>query len=83
MADKPVNYVSWFDAARLSHWMMNGSTNSSSTETGAYDLSGAVAASGTAPTVSPRATFYIPTENQWYKAAYYWPNHGGTGVPGY
>ena len=83
MGDKPVNYVSWFDAARLSNWMMNGSTNSSSTETGAYDLSGAVATSGTAPTVSPFATFYIPTENQWYKAAYYSPNHGGTGVPGY
>ncbi len=83
MSNKPVNYVSWFDAARLSNWMMNGSTPLSSTETGAYDLSDGVAASGTAPTVNPRATFYIPTENQWYKAAYYSPNHGGTGVPGY
>ena len=82
MGDKPVNYVSWFDAARLSNWMMNGSTDSSSTETGAYTLTD-VATSGTAPTVSPFATFYIPTENQWYKAAYYSPNRGGEGVPGY
>ncbi|MFZ4734106.1 MAG: formylglycine-generating enzyme family protein, partial [Pirellulales bacterium] len=27
--------------------------------------------SGTAPAVNPGATFYIPTEDQWYKAAYY------------
>jgi formylglycine-generating enzyme required for sulfatase activity len=69
MGDKPVNYVSWFDAARVSNWLMNGATSSSSTETGAYTLNGAT--SGTAPAVNPGATFYIPTEDQWYKAAYY------------
>ncbi|MBU6275578.1 MAG: SUMF1/EgtB/PvdO family nonheme iron enzyme [Planctomycetes bacterium] len=69
MASKPVNFVSWFDAARVSNWLMNGATSSSSTETGAYTLSGAT--SGTAPAVNPGATFYIPTEDQWYKAAYY------------
>ena len=26
MGDKPVNYVSWFDAARVSNWLMNGAT---------------------------------------------------------
>jgi formylglycine-generating enzyme required for sulfatase activity len=70
MGDKPVNYVSWFDAARVSNWLMNGATSSSSTETGAYTLVGGQT-SGTAPAVNPGATFYIPTENQWYKAAYY------------
>ena len=75
MGDKPVNYVSWFDAARVSNWLMNGATNSSSTETGAYTLvSGQT--SGTAPAVNSNATFYVPTENQWYKAAYY--KGGGT-----
>ena len=69
MASKPVNYVSWFDAARVSNWLMNGATSSSSTETGAYTLNNAT--SGTAPAVNPGATFYIPTEDQWYKAAYY------------
>ena len=34
MGDKPVNYVSWFDAARVSNWYQNGATPSSSTETG-------------------------------------------------
>ena len=29
------------------------------------------------------ASYFLPTENQWYKAAYYSPNYGGTGVGGY
>jgi sulfatase modifying factor 1 len=78
MGDKPVNYVSWFDAARVSNWLMNGGTSSSSTETGAYTLSGST--SGNPPAVNPGATFYVPTENQWYKAAYY---KGGSTNAGY
>ncbi len=75
MGDKPVNYVSWFDAARVSNWLMNGATSSSSTEIGAYTLvSGQT--SGTAPAVNSGAKFYVPTEDQWYKAAYY--QGGGT-----
>ena len=75
MGDKPVNYVSWFDAARVSNWYQNGATSSSSTETGAYTLvSGQT--SGTAPAVNSGATFYVPTEDQWYKAAFY--KGGGT-----
>jgi formylglycine-generating enzyme len=74
MGDKPVNYVGWFEAARLSNWMVNGSTSSSSTETGAYTLNGAT--SGDAPVVNPGSSYFIPTENQWYKAAYY--KGGGT-----
>jgi formylglycine-generating enzyme required for sulfatase activity len=71
LANRPVVYVSWFDAARMANWMMNGQ-GSSSTETGAYTLNGAnsgiiVANAG--------AQVYIPTENEWYKAAYY---NGGT-----
>jgi len=75
MGDKPVNYVSWFDAARVSNWLMNGATSSSSTETGAYTLVGGQT-TGNAPAVNPGATFYVPTEDQWYKAAYY--KGGGT-----
>jgi formylglycine-generating enzyme required for sulfatase activity len=72
-----VNYVSWFDAARVSNWYQNGATSSSSTETGAYTLNGAT--SGNAPAVNPGATFYIPTEDQWYKAAYYKGNGTNAG----
>jgi formylglycine-generating enzyme required for sulfatase activity len=79
MGDKPVNYVSWFDAARVSNWLMNGGTSSSSTETGAYTLIGGQT-SGTVPAVNSGATFYVPTEDQWYKAAYY---KGGGTTAGY
>ncbi len=79
MGDKPVNYVTWFDAARVSNWLMNGALSSSSTETGAYTLVGGQI-TGDAPAVNPGATFYVPTENQWYKAAYY---KGGSTNAGY
>jgi formylglycine-generating enzyme required for sulfatase activity len=75
MGDKPVNFVSWFDAARVSNWLMNGALSSSSTEAGAYTLVDGQT-TGTAPAVNPGATFYVPTEDQWYKAAYY--KGGGT-----
>jgi sulfatase modifying factor 1 len=71
MGDKPVNYVTWFDAARVANWMQNGQ-GSGSTETGAYTLVGGQA-SGTAPARNSGAAFYIPTEDQWYKAAFYGP----------
>jgi len=57
---------------------MNGGTSSSSTETGAYTLNGGT--SGNAPAVNVGAAVYIPTENQWYKAAYY---KGGSTNAGY
>ena len=79
MSDKPVNYVSWFDAARVSNWLMNGGTSSSSTETGAYTFIGGQT-TGNAPAVNSGATVYIPTEDQWYKAAYY---KGGSTNAGY
>ena len=79
MGDKPVNYVSWFDAARVANWLVNGGMSSSSTETGAYTLVGGQT-SGTAPARNPGASFYIPTEDQWYKAAYY---KGGSTNAGY
>jgi formylglycine-generating enzyme required for sulfatase activity len=75
MGDKPVIYVSWFDAARVSNWYQNGATSLSSTEIGAYTLVNGQT-TGTAPAVNSGATFYVPTQDQWYKAAYY--KGGGT-----
>ena len=80
-ANRPITYVSWFDAARFANWMTNGQGGPGTTETGAYDL--ATAAPGVAPAKTPGAAFYIPNENEFYKAAYYSPNYGGVGVPGY
>jgi formylglycine-generating enzyme required for sulfatase activity len=67
LENRPVVYVSWFDAARMANWMMNGQ-GSGDTETGAYTLNGATSGVVLA---NAGAQVYIPTENEWYKAAYY------------
>lgn len=82
--NKPITYVSWFDAARFTNWLHNGqpggAQDAASTEDGAYTLlgamSGIIAKNG-------GAKAWIPSENEWYKAAYYDPNKGGVGVGGY
>ena len=66
-ANMPVCSVTWFDAARFSNWLGNGQ-GSGSMETGAYTLNGAT--SGII-TVNLGAMVYIPSEDEWYKAAYY------------
>jgi sulfatase modifying factor 1 len=68
LANRPVTWVSWFDAARFANWMVNGQ-GSGSTETGAYTLNGAT--SGINFTKNTGAQLYIPSEDEWYKAAYY------------
>jgi hypothetical protein len=77
MGDKPVNFVSWWDAARVANWLHNGQ-GSGSTETGAYTLNNATF--GETPAVNAGANFYIPTQDQWYKAACY---KGGSTNAGY
>ena len=67
LANRPVVLVSWFDAARFANWMMNGQGNASM-ETGAYTLNGATSGIITA---NIGAQVYIPSEDEWYKAAYY------------
>jgi sulfatase modifying factor 1 len=81
--NRPITFVSWFDAARFANWMHNGQ-GSGGTETGAYTLI-AGQTSGTAPAKNVGAQFYIPTENEWYKAAYYSPllNSGSGGYFAY
>jgi formylglycine-generating enzyme required for sulfatase activity len=81
--NRPITYVSWFDAARFANWMHNGQ-GSGSTETGAYTLVDGQM-DGTAPAKNPGAQFYIPTESEWYKAAYYSPllNSGSGGYHAY
>lgn len=76
--NRPIAYVSWFDAARFANWMHNGQ-GAGDTETGAYTLNGAI--SGDAVTTNAGAKFHIPTPDEWYKAAYYSPklNNGKGG----
>ncbi len=85
----PVPYVTWGDAARFSNWLDNGQGTATSvaaayalTEGGAYQLSGATSQAALMAVASPAHTgagapqYFLPTENEWYKAAYY--KSGGT-----
>jgi formylglycine-generating enzyme required for sulfatase activity len=84
-ANRPVNYVSWGDAARFANWLHNGQPtggqNISTTEDGSYFLNGATSdAALMGVTRKPNATWVIPSEDEWYKAAYYDPSKpGGAG----
>ena len=97
-ADRPVNYVSWGDAARFANWLHNGQPTGAqdltTTEDGSYYLNGATTDAELIAVVrEPDATWVIPSEDEWYKAAYHC-NDGVTGnyygyptssdsVPGY
>ena len=75
-ANRPVNYVSWGDAARFANWLTNGQPmglqNASTTEDGSYYLNGAMTDPALlAVTRKANAKYVIPTENEWYKAAYH------------
>jgi sulfatase modifying factor 1 len=72
--NKPVVYVSWYDAARFTNWLGNGQ-GSGSMETGAYTLSGNTGII----TVNVGATVWIPSEDEWYKAAYFDPTLASAG----
>ena len=78
MGDKPVTFVSWYDAIRFANWLHNGQ-GSGDTESGAYTLLGGTPTptNGDSITRNPGATWFLPSEDEWYKAAYYQPEGQG------
>lgn len=81
MGKKPVNYVSWIDAIRYANWLTNGQ-GTGDTESGSYTIKdGKVALPDHAALAKGKeARWVLPTENEWYKAAYYDPDKkGGAG----
>jgi len=73
MGSKPVNYVSWFDAARVANYLMTGGT-----ENGAYTLNSSTPSN--APALNAGASVFIPSVDQWVKAGFY---KGGSTDAGY
>lgn len=79
MGNKPVNFVNWYDAARFVNWLHNGQ-GAGDTESGAYTLEGGTPfpSHGATITRNPDARWFIPSIDEWYKAAYHQPaEHGG------
>jgi formylglycine-generating enzyme required for sulfatase activity len=85
--DRPITYVSWLDAARFANWMSNGQPsgpqNNRTTENGAYNLKQnkgqAPERNAINPNTGQAPFFFLPTEDQWYKAAYFSPELNDTG----
>lgn len=69
--NRPVNYVSFWDVARFANWLHNGqpvgAQGPGTTEDGAYHDVGVNTLFGR----NADAKFFIPSEDEWYKAAYH------------
>ncbi|MCC7389124.1 MAG: SUMF1/EgtB/PvdO family nonheme iron enzyme [Phycisphaerales bacterium] len=81
--------MSWRYAARFCNWMHNGQVNEAwAFESGAYDTSTFTSNDGPPflndqDTRSPGARYWIPSMDEWMKAAYYDPNRFGEGEGGW
>jgi hypothetical protein len=86
---KPATFVSWNQAARFVNWLNTSHGRPPAykfTSNGANDsIALWVPGDGSAYNPSnrfrnPNAIYFLPSENEWYKAAYYDPNaNGGSG----
>ncbi len=72
-ANRPVNFVSYWDSVRFANWLENGQ-DTGSTESGAYTINyNTGIGDGTYPTIlrNEGATWALTSADEWYKAAYY------------
>jgi formylglycine-generating enzyme required for sulfatase activity len=86
----PAFDITWGDAARFCNWLDNGQPsggeNLSTTESGAYYINGGTSTALLMEVASPPHSgpgapqYFLPTEVEWYKAAYFDPSlNGGSG----
>jgi len=77
----PAIWITWVSGARFVNWLANGQ-GPGGTESGVYDMS-LIPSNNSFATPPPRAAgaaFFLPSENEYYKAAYYDPTlNGGAG----
>ena len=69
MADKPVTFATWYDSLRFVNWLNNGQ-GAGDTEDGVYDMTQNFA-DPASPARNPGTNWWLPSEDEWYKAAYY------------
>ncbi|WP_367846470.1 SUMF1/EgtB/PvdO family nonheme iron enzyme [Rhodoferax sp. WC2427] len=88
--NRPVAYLSWFMIARYANWMHFGKpvgdqvlgVTEGNSSTGAYDTTALNAYKNNKSikhllTRNPDAKYFIPNDDEWYKAAYYDPEKSG------
>jgi formylglycine-generating enzyme required for sulfatase activity len=77
--NNPVVFVTWYSAARFANWLHNAQ-GTGNTEDGAYTLLGGSATPSNADSIvrNAGAQWFLPSEDEWYKAAYH-KNDGATG----
>jgi formylglycine-generating enzyme required for sulfatase activity len=72
-ASKPVNNINWFSAARFVNWYANEKSGAATaTETGSYTLVGGQT-SGSIAARNAGAKIFLPSADEWTKAAFYSP----------
>ncbi|HOW74072.1 MAG TPA: SUMF1/EgtB/PvdO family nonheme iron enzyme [Phycisphaerae bacterium] len=83
-ANRPVNYVSYWDCCRFANWLHNGqpggAQGATTTERGAYTLDGYNGFHGWTIQRNAGWKWAVTSEDEWYKAAYY---KGGATNAGY
>lgn len=74
LSNKPMVFVTYLDAIRYCNWLHNnkpsGPQSNLTTERGAYVLDG-LSSGFVIPIKTDVAKYWVPTRNEWYKAAYY------------
>ncbi|MDO8301861.1 MAG: SUMF1/EgtB/PvdO family nonheme iron enzyme [Sedimentisphaerales bacterium] len=71
---QPTNRLSWYEAAQFCNYLTSGNKSF-----GAYQLGtdGSIAVARTAAISTYGTVYVIPTESEWYKAAYFKPDGSG------
>lgn len=80
MAHHPAVLVDFYDVLRFCNWLHNGqpvgAQDATTTEDGAYTLTPAALAAENVLR-NPGARFWLPSDDEWYKAAYHHPLEQG------
>ena len=84
MENKPVNFVGFLDSLRFINWLENGQPTgfqvAGTTEDGSYTIL-RQGLNADRVTRNADAMFVLPSEDEWYKAAYYDPRMEAEGGP--